>query len=100
MDAIRDRVDKRIKRIKSDGMTYICFQDRYLLEGKSVALSRRAYSMEYFGDRFTDYGQVPSPFIVMSESVTCSNLEEMFKDEDKIDGFEENGVNINWRSSV
>jgi len=76
-------------------MTYICFQDRYLLEGRQVALSRQGNSMEYFGDRFTDYGAVPSPFVVMGESVVCSKLEDLFTEEN-IDGFEKDGVNINW----
>jgi len=93
METTRDRVDKRIKRIKQDGITYICFQDRYLLEGRQVALSRKGNEMEYFGERITDYGVVPSPFILLDKSITCSKLEELF---DCADCYERNSINIRW----
>ena len=86
MNEQEKRIYKRVGEIKRDKKTYICFEFRYLLEGKDIALARDFEKTTYYGERITDYGQVPSPYIEIDYSVSSHSLEDLFKG--KIDGMD------------
>lgn len=99
MDEQQKRIYKRVAQIKADKKTYICFEFRYLLEGRDIALSRDFENTVYYGERITDYGQVPSPYILINESVGSKTLEGLFSD-NKIDGFEDDKTAQNEENIV
>ena len=87
MNEQQKRIYKRVAEIKKEKKTYICFEFRYLLEGRDIALARGLETTTYYGERITDYGKTPSPYILIREGVSSNTLEELFKD--KVDGVEE-----------
>ena len=86
MNEQEKRIYKRVFKIKKVGKAHICFESRYLLEGKNIALARDFEKTTYYGERITDYGQVPSPYIEIDYSVSSHSLEDLFKG--KIDGMD------------
>lgn len=79
MNEQQTRIRKRITQIKLEKKTYVCFDFRYLLEGKEIALSRNGDNTVYYGERITDYGRYPSPYLDIRGSVSAKTLEELFK---------------------
>jgi hypothetical protein len=78
MNNTRQQIDKRIRELQREEKTYILFEERFLLEGTQVALSRDGNNLRYMGERFTDYGVEPPLVIEMKDSITCSDLEKIF----------------------
>ena len=75
-------IKKRIEELRKEKKTYILFEERYLLEGVGVGLSRDSENLEYIGDRFTDYGVEPPKVIEIDGSVVCSDLEKLFEEKE------------------
>jgi len=78
----RTQIAKRIFELRKENKTYILFYERFLLEGIQVGLGRVGDSVEYIGDRFSDYGVEPPKVIDVDGSVVSSNLEKLFEVEE------------------
>jgi len=74
-----NQIKKRIEELRKEKKTYILFEERYLLEGIQIGLSRKGDEMEYMGDKFIDFGVEPPKVIEINGSVVCSNLEKLFE---------------------